>query len=66
MAVFEQPALVMHLKTYQILSMFPYQEMTFKISMHDGIKSASELPKENILEGLYKLNLRDSVQLQPV
>ena len=28
--------------------------------------SASETPKENILEGLYKLKIRDSVQLQSV
>ena len=28
--------------------------------------SASEIPKENILEGLYKLKIRDSVQLQSV
>ena len=50
----------------------------FKVSLHgDDIQdfetrwdpaslSASETPKENILEGLYKLKIRDSVQLQSV
>ena len=36
--IFEQLALMMQLLTYWILSMFPYKEMTFKISIQDGIK----------------------------
>ena len=55
---FEQLALMTQLLTFQILSMFPYKEMTFRIS------TATEIPKEHVMESLYKLKMRDSVQLQ--
>ena len=36
--IFEQPALITQLLIYQIFSMFPYKEMTFRISIQDGTK----------------------------
>ena len=38
MTIFEQPALMMQLLTYQIYSMFHYKEVTCKISIQCGIK----------------------------
>ena len=46
-----------------------YKEMTFRISMQDGsqaIRSANQLPMAQILESLYKMRIRESVQLQTV
>ena len=57
------------LLTYQISSMFPCKEMTFRISIQDGTQallSANEVPKENVLGSLYKMKIRESVQLQTV
>ena len=36
----------------------------FDTMWDQALLSASEIPKENIEEGLYKLKIRDSVQLQ--
>ena len=57
----------MQLKTYQICSMFPCRETTFRISdtrWDQAPLSASEVPKENVLESVYKMKIPGSVQLQ--
>ena len=48
-------------KVYQIYSVYAYRMMTFKT-----LSSASEIPTETVLEILYKLKIRESVQLQTV
>ena len=55
------------LLTYQISSLFLYKEMTCRISLQDGdqvLFFASEAPQENLSESLYKMKIRESVQLQ--
>ena len=67
MTMFEQPVLTMQQKIYQIFSMFLYKEMTFKISIQDGIKLQYLQVKyqmNNFFGGVYELKIRDSVQLQ--
>ena len=66
---FRQLGLMMQFKTYQIFSMFLFKVMTFKISIQDGIKHlliANEIPPETVLEDLYKMKIRGSLQLQTV
>ena len=59
----------MQLKANQTCSIFAWRIMTFKTSIHDGIKILSgttEMPPENVFEGLYKKKLQVSEQLQTV
>ena len=57
----------MQLRVYRICSIFAYRMMTSKISIQHGIRlflGKSEMPPENVLEGLYKNKLQGSEQLQ--
>ena len=59
----------MQLKTYQIFQCPPTRRdgiQDFDTRWDQAQLSASERSQENILEGLRKLNIRDSVQLQAV
>ena len=64
---FKQPELMMQLKGCEICSIFASRMAAFKISMQDVTKflpETSELPRENVLDGLYKMKLQGSDQLQ--
>ena len=52
-------------KVFQIGSIYAYKVMTIKISTQDGT-ALSEMPTEMVLEGFFKSELQDSVQLQTV
>ena len=60
-----QPELMKRYKDSQICSMYVCRMTTSKISTF-ALLSASDMPSDVILEGLYKSKLQDSVQLQTV
>ena len=65
----------MKLMAFQTCSMFPYTKMTFKILPQDGtelyrrqvsLSATSEIPQQNVHDGLYKMKLQGSEKLQTV
>ena len=69
MTTFEQPELMTLHKVCPICPVYAYRMMTFKFfdTIWDpALLAASEIPAENVLEGLYKSKLQDSVQLHIV
>ena len=62
-----QAELLKRYKDYQICSVYVCRRTASKISTFDqALLSASDMPSDVILEGLYKSELQDSVQLQTV
>ena len=56
--IFQQSTLMMQLKTKQIFSMFSLQGddiQDFNTRRNQALSAASEVPPENVLEGLYKM-----------
>ena len=54
---------------FQIRSLSLYKEMTFKILIQDGTKLhwlQEKIPKDNVLESVYRMRIREPVQLQTV
>ena len=59
----------MKLKAFQTFSMFPYTEddvQDFAIRRDRALLATSEIPQENVHEGLFKMLLQGSEKLQTV
>ena len=69
MTTYEQLAIMMQLLNNQIFFNVPLQGddiQDFDKRWDQAPRKASEILKENVLESLYKLKIRDSVQFQTV
>ena len=69
MTIFGQPELMMQLKTLSYLFNTYSQDddvQDFDTRWDQAPSSSSEIPLENVLEGLYKIKTRGSVKLQAV
>ena len=62
--MFELLVLIKQLLTYQIYSMSSQNIQDVDTRWDQALLSASKVPKENVLESLYKIRIRESVQLQ--
>ena len=69
MTIFEQPELVMQLRTLSDLFNIHSQDddvQDFDTRLDQAPSTSRETPLENVLEGLYKIKKRGSVKLQAV